>query len=66
MLAALAWAGSLGHVFPGGLARCLFRKSGTSKTSCPRRRASSPHGVRLLDSRFRRNDTRPQELAVYL
>jgi hypothetical protein len=23
MLAALAWAGSLGHVFPGGLARCL-------------------------------------------
>jgi len=24
MLAALAWAGSLGHVFPGGLARSLY------------------------------------------
>jgi hypothetical protein len=46
--------------------RCLFRKSGTSKTSCPRRRASSPHGVRLLGSRLRGNDPRQQELAVYL
>ena len=46
--------------------RCLFRKSGASRTSCPRRRASSPHGVCLLDSRFRGNDARPQELAVYL
>jgi len=46
--------------------RCLFRKSGTSRTSCPRKRASSPHGARLLDSRFRGNDARPQALAVYL
>lgn len=29
------------------LPRCLYRKSGTRTTSCPRRRVSSPHGVRL-------------------
>ena len=46
--------------------RCLFRKSVTSKTSCPRRRASSSHGAHSLDSRFRGNDGRPQALAVYL
>jgi hypothetical protein len=44
--------------------RCLFRKSSTSvmtrRTSCPRRRASSPHGARLLDSRLRGNDTTHQ------
>ena len=39
--------------------RCLFRKSVTSKTSCPRRRASSSHGAHSLDSRFRGNDGRP-------
>jgi hypothetical protein len=35
------------------LPRCLFRKSGARRTSCPRRRASSPYGARLLDSRLR-------------
>jgi hypothetical protein len=48
------------------MARCLFHKFGTSRTSCPRRRASSPQSAHLLDSRFRGNDTRPQELAVDL
>jgi len=48
------------------IARCLFRKFGASKTSCPRRRASSPPWPRLLDSRFRGNDASLQELAVYL
>jgi hypothetical protein len=44
-------------------ARCLFRKFGTSRTSCPRRRASSPRSARPLDSRFRGHDARLQ--AVY-
>jgi hypothetical protein len=55
-------------------ARGLFRKSGASRTSCPPpigvegrlRRVSSSSGARLLDSRFRGNDARPQALAVYL
>jgi hypothetical protein len=46
--------------------RCPFRKSCASRMSCPRRRASSPHGARPLDSRFRGNDARPQALAGYL
>ena len=47
-------------------ARCLFHKTDASRTSCPRRRASSSHAPRLLDSRFRGNDARLQVLAVYL
>src|SRR5712692_3760428 len=46
------------------MTRCPFRKSGTSvitrRTSCPRRRASSPHGACLLDSRLRGNDATHQ------
>ena len=44
--------------------RCPFRKSDASRTSCLRQQASSPHAPRLLDSRFRGHDTRPQGLAV--
>jgi len=39
--------------------RCPFRKFGASRTSCPRRRASSPWGGGPLDSRFRGNDAKP-------
>jgi hypothetical protein len=46
--------------------RCLFRKFGASRTSCPRTQASSPRSARPLDSHFRGNDARLQELAVYL
>ena len=42
------------------LTRCPFRKFGTSRTSCPRRRASSPRGACALDSRLRGNDARLQ------
>src|SRR6267143_3534702 len=45
---------------------CPFRKPCASSMSCPHRRASSPHGARPLDSRFRGNDARPQALAVYV
>ena len=52
--------------------RCLFRKSGARRTSCPPpigvegrlRRASSPHALRLLDSRFRGNDARQLRCAA--
>src|SRR5882724_10359394 len=48
--------------------RCPFRKSGTSvmtrSMSCPRRRASSPQGARLLDSRLRGNDAAHQGAAA--
>ena len=51
-----------------GKSRCPFRKSGTSvmtrRTSSPRRRASSPHGARLLDSRLRGNDATHQGAAA--
>jgi hypothetical protein len=51
---------------PDDLTRCPFRKFGASRTSCPRRRASSPRGIRALDSRFRGNDAKLPALAVYL
>src|SRR5206468_483681 len=64
-------AGQLRCAAPGGAIavcspRCPFRKSGARRTSCPRKRASSPHGARLLDARFRGHDPRAQALAVYL
>src|SRR5438876_4478840 len=50
------------------LARCPFRKSGTSamtrSMSCPRRRASSPHDARLLDARLRGHDVTHQGAAA--
>jgi hypothetical protein len=44
--------------------RCPFRKSDARRTSCLRKPASSPHAPRLLDSRLRGHDARPQGLAV--
>jgi len=66
----LSWQGTGRSFVPGepwrraghhrGSLDVHFRKFGTSRTSCPRRRASSSRGTCALDSRLRGNDARLQ------